>query len=118
MIFCFGSNLAGCHGAGAAREAYENFGAKWGIGVGITGRSYAIPTKDEKIQALPLDKIGVYVRDFLKYAVAHPKQEFFVTAIGCGLAGYEPKDIAPMFRYAPPNCTLHRRLIEALNGTK
>lgn len=111
MIFVFGSNLSGHHGAGAAREAYENFGAKWGVGIGLTGMAYAIPTKDEKLKTLPLEQISLHVRTFLKYAAKHPNKEFFVTAIGCGLAGYDPRQIAPMFKDAPLNCTLHRRFI-------
>lgn len=112
MIFVFGSNERGLHGAGAAHEAHANFGAKWGQGVGMAGRSYAIPTKDDNLKTLPLEKIQVYVRDFLKYAKQYPDREFFVTAIGCGLAGYKPQQLAPMFKDAPLNCTLHRRFIE------
>lgn len=116
MIFVFGSNLAGVHGAGAAKEAYENFDAKWGIGFGLTGRAYAIPTKDKNIETMSVDEIRPYVEEFLKYASRHFNKEFFVTAIGCGLAGHEVKDIAPMFKYAPPNCTLHRRFADYLDS--
>lgn len=116
MIFVFGSNLAGVHGAGAALEANENFGAEYGVGVGPTGRAYAIPTKDKNIQTMPLDTIASFVAAFLKYAASQPKTEFFVTAIGCGLAGYTPEQIAPMFKDAPMNCTLHRRLVEVMDG--
>lgn len=114
MIFVFGSNLAGAHGAGAALEARRNFGALDGQGDGPMNRCYAIPTKDENIQTLPLDRIKAYVKDFIEYAKLHPKKEFFVTAIGCGLAGYQPTDIAPMFKDSPLNCTLHRRLVGVL----
>lgn len=113
MIFVFGSNLVGVHGAGAAREAYENFEAVWGIGKGPTGRAYAIPTKDKELKTLPLSVIQGHVEQFLRYAANNPRTEFFVTAIGCGLAGYEPEQIAPMFQGAPLNCTLHRRLVAA-----
>lgn len=114
MIFVFGSNLAGVHGAGAAKEALENFGAEWGIGEGMTGRAYALPTKDENIQTRSLNDVQASVNSFLDLAVMHPKQEFFVTAIGCGLAGFTPEQIAPMFKDAPMNCTLHRRLVEVM----
>lgn len=102
-IFVFGSNLAGRHGAGAARFAIQNFGARYGVGTGPQGRAYAIPTKDKQLGVLPLDKIKAYVNEFLAYARLNPKLRFKLTAIGCGLAGYKPKDIAPMFEHAPRN---------------
>lgn len=116
MIFVFGSNLAGIHGAGAAKEAFNNFEAISGVGVGPTGRAYAIPTKDKNITTLSLHEIQKHVADFLQYARECSGDEFFVTAIGCGLAGYTPFDIAPMFKNAPQNCTLHRRLVEVMDG--
>ena len=96
-VFVFGSNEAGIHGAGAARQAYEDFGAEWGVGEGPTGDCYALPTKDERIETRDLAGIKTSVDRFLKYAAAHPEQTFLVTAIGCGLAGYKPAQIAPMF---------------------
>lgn len=104
MIFVFGSNLAGIHGAGAARFAKMTHGAVWGEGIGHYGNSYALPTKDRKIQTLSTTAIRVFVNDFLKYAAAHPEMEFQVTRIGCGLAGYTDREIAPMFLNAPLNC--------------
>lgn len=106
MIFVFGSNLAGRHGKGAALCARNKHGAEYGVGVGRTGNAYAIPTKDERIRTLPLESIAVYVKQFLDYAKAHPELEFQVTKIGCGLAGYQERDIAPMFKDAPLNCQL------------
>lgn len=106
MIFVFGSNLAGRHGKGAALFARQNHGAKTGVGVGLYGNSYAIPTKDAKIQTLPLETIGLYVAHFLDFARAYPQLDFNVTKIGCGLAGYQETDIAPLFKGAPPNCLL------------
>lgn len=104
MIFVFGSNLAGIHGAGAAKYALQNEGAIWGKGIGHHGNSYAIPTKDERIQTLPLWHIAEQITDFIAYANAHPECEFKVTQIGCGLAGYKASQIAPLFRDAPFNC--------------
>ena len=106
MVFVFGSNLAGRHGAGAALWARENKGAIYGQGVGIQGDSYAIPTKDEHLNTLPLDVISAHVEQFLVFAEHHPELTFQVTRVGCGLAGYTDEDIAPMFDGAPPNCTL------------
>lgn len=106
MIFVFGSNLAGRHGKGAALFAKQHHGAVYGVGIGHTGNAFAIPTKDEKIRTLPLDRIHVYVQDFLTYARNNPTLEFEVTKIGCGLAGYQEHQIAPMFAGAPMNCHL------------
>lgn len=102
-VFVFGSNLAGIHGGGAARWAYENRGAEWGVGFGLTGTSFAIPTMDWDIETLPLREIEKFVRKFLKFANARPDLEFQITPIGCGRAGYTPEQIAPMFRDAPAN---------------
>lgn len=96
-IFVFGSNLAGYHGAGAAYIAMQDWGAKYGVGFGPTGKAYAIPTKDENIRTLPLECIAVYTGEFATYAKYHPELTFLVTRIGCGLAGYTDKDIAPLF---------------------
>lgn len=106
QIFVFGSNLAGIHGAGAAKIAHEKFDAEWGIGEGIIGRCYAIPTKDHNIETRSLIDINKSVGIFLNYATAHPEFEFLVTAIGCGLAGYEPWQIAPLFAMHPSNVIL------------
>jgi hypothetical protein len=106
MIFVFGSNLAGRHGKGAALFARANHGAVYGQGVGRTGNSYAIPTKDAKLQTLPLPTIRSYILDFLDYAKAHPELTFNVTRVGCGLAGYTDQDIAPLFAGHPANCNM------------
>lgn len=97
MIFVFGSNEAGVHGAGAAKTAYDKEGAIWGKGFGHYGNSFAIPTKDIHIKTLGLRVIKLYVDRFLRYAETHPQLEFKVTQIGCGLAGIKAEDIAPMF---------------------
>jgi hypothetical protein len=106
QVFVFGSNEAGIHGAGAAQFALENCGAELYQGVGMAGDSYAIPTKDTNIKTLPLKQIRKYVDQFLRYTAENPKVDFFVTRIGCGLAGYTDIDIAPMFDGAPRNCIL------------
>lgn len=91
-VFVFGSNLQGMHGGGAARMAYENFGAIWGKGVGLYGQSYAIPTMQGGVET-----IKPYVDDFLLFAKRHSELDFLVTEIGCGIAGFTPRDIAPLF---------------------
>ena len=103
-IFVFGSNEAGIHGAGAAAFAYSKRGARYGFSYGHSGESFAIPTKNEDIQTLPLIMIQGYVNGFLAYAYGKRKLKFMVTRIGCGLAGYKDHEIAPMFEGAPLNC--------------
>ena len=94
-IFVFGSNLAGMHGGGAARIARLHFGAVMGKGVGLQGQSYAIPTMQGGVET-----IRPYVEDFLDFAKHHPEMQFLVTPIGCGIAGFEAEDIAPLFEEA------------------
>lgn len=107
-IFVFGSNLAGRHGKGAALWAVQNRGAKYGQGFGLQGQSFAIPTKGKgnPLPILPLDIIKDYVMLFLEEARSTPELEYEVTPIGCGLAGYLPYQIAPMFSNSPPNVEL------------
>ena len=102
-IFVFGSNLAGFHGGGAARIAYEQFGAEWGVGVGRTGQCYAIPTMQGGVET-----IRPYVDEFIEYTKQHPELTFLVTRIGCGIAGFTDEQIAPLFAAARnlPNVAL------------
>lgn len=96
-VFVFGSNQSGRHGKGAAKTALS-FGAKWGQAEGLQGRSYGIPTKDHSIRrTLALNEIRPYVDRFILFAKDNPQLTFLVTEIGCGLAGYKPKDIKGMF---------------------
>lgn len=99
-IFCFGSNLSGIHGAGAARHAYEHHGAIMGQGIGLQGTSYALPTKGVNISFMPLEDIGRHVAAFISFAQIRPDLTFRVTRVGCGLAGFKDTDIAPLFREA------------------
>ena len=94
-IFVFGSNLAGAHGGGAALLAYRKWGAVWGQGAGLQGQTYAIPTMHGGV-----DKIDPYVKDFICFAKQHPEMTFLVTEIGCGIAGFLPEEIAPLFNEA------------------
>ena len=94
-VFVFGSNLAGYHSGGAACTAMIKFGAKWGQGVGLQGQAYAIPTMQGGV-----DTIKSYVDDFIEFAKAHKELRFLVTPIGCGIAGFKPTEIAPLFAAA------------------
>lgn len=96
-IFVFGSNLEGLHGGGAAYLAYRKWGAIWGQGVGLQGQTYGIPT----MHGGP-DAIRPYVDEFIKFAQVHPELKFLVTEIGCGIAGFTPEEIAPLFTEAIP----------------
>jgi len=105
-IFVFGSNLAGRHGKGAAKDALNKYGAIYGIGEGPVGQSYALPTKDARLQSRTLPDIQVSVNKFTLYANQCSDLHFYVTRVGCGLAGFTDNQIAPMFKGAPPNCQL------------
>ncbi len=117
MVFVFGSNLKGLHGAGAAKFAYRNRGAEMGVALGHRGNSFAIPTKDETIKnTLPLFKINAFVDTFLAYAKRSPDLNFQITRIGCGLAGLRDEDIAPMFKNHSPNCWFDLRWVTWLGS--
>lgn len=113
-MFVFGSNLSGRHGAGSAHHAYKNCGALYGCGIGPQGDSYAIPTKDEFIQSMDLERIAIHVRNFIDYAKDHPELDFEVVKIGCGLAGFKSEEIAPMFKGYPDNCQMPPEFVAIL----
>lgn len=112
-IFVFGSNLAGAHGGGAARLAYKKFGAVWGNGVGLQGQSYAIPTMQGGV-----DTIRPYVNEFIRFAKKHTELTFLVTRIGCGIAGFDDRDIAPLFKDAADvaNILLPQEFVECIQA--
>jgi len=97
QVFVFGSNIEGHHIAGAAKQAYEQFGAIWGVGVGLAGKSYAIPTMGDWVD------LQTYVEQFKEFAKDNPDKEFLLTRIGCGIAGYSDAEIKPLFDDAPKN---------------
>ena len=113
QIFVFGSNIQGLHGGGAAAAAMRSFGAIWGQGVGLQGQSYAIPTMHGGV-----DEIRPYVDEFIDFARQHPELTFLVTRIGCGIAGFTDKQIAPLFVYAleMPNVLLPKSFVDVLKN--
>lgn len=113
-IFVFGSNLAGRHGKGSALEAVRKHGAKRGQGFGRQGNSYAIPTKGHTLKTLSLTSIELHVNEFISYAEFHSHLTFRCVAIGCGLAGYTPDQIAPLFARAPSNVLLPDEFIRII----
>lgn len=114
-VFVFGSNLSGIHGAGAAKHAREAHGAEWGVGEGRTGRSYALPTKEADVRTpRSLDDVRESVGRFVRHARENPGDEFLLTPVGCGLAGFRRSVIGPMFHRAglPPNVVLATSWLE------
>ncbi len=93
-VFVFGSNIQGFHGGGAAWYAHKNFGAEWGVGEGLTGRTYALPTMEGEAS------LQRAVQNFTDCARQHKELTFLVTAVGCGIAGYTPDEVAPLFKEA------------------
>ena len=114
MVFVFGSNLSGIHGAGAAKYAAQHKGAEAGVGKGITGKSYALPTKGKNVTLMTAAEINNHVDDFLQHAHDNPDLEYQVTQVGCGLGGFTRDDIAPMFEYAPLNCYFDKMWVNYL----
>lgn len=112
-IFVFGSNLAGMHGGGAARIAFDRFGAEWGVGVGLTGKCYAIPTMHGGVE-----KIAPYVDEFVDFARSHKEMKFLVTRVGCGIAGFMDEQMAPLFKGAIDleNVLLPRSFVRVIEG--
>ncbi len=112
-IFVFGSNLGGFHAGGAARVANQKFGAEWGVGVGLTGQCYAIPTMQGGVET-----IKPYTDEFVAFAAQHPELTFLVTRIGCGIAGFRDEEIAPLFVDAldAPNVVLPESFVNIING--
>ena len=113
-IFVFGSNMNGHHAGGAAYYACQNLGAEWGQPIGLQGDSYAIPTMGHDMAPLSVEAIADHVNEFLNFAADHSEYSFLVTAIGCGIAGLNPADIAPLFAGATENVFLSEKLIAAL----
>lgn len=109
MVFVFGSNSMGNHGAGAAKTALDHYGAVMGEGNGLHGNSYAIDTMSG------WNHLVDNVNEFINYAKANPRMSFYVTPIGCGIAGYNTYDIAPLFEDAPFNVALCMDLVCALS---
>lgn len=111
-VFVFGSNAAGVHGAGAARTAWQKFGAVWGEGHGHHGQSYAIDTMSGPVE------LAAEAARFCDYAKTRPDLSFLVTEVGCGIAGYSPDQVAPLFSEAPVNVKLPDAFVRSLTRTQ
>lgn len=114
QVFVFGSNEAGIHGAGAARQAYEQFGACMGVGEGPTGQCYAFPTLDKNFKKRSIKDLQHSVRRFFAYARITPEKTFLLTPVGTGLAGYGIEEMKKLFKNAPKNVVKPKEFIERL----
>lgn len=110
-IFVFGSNILGMHGGGAASVAFRKFGAQWGVGEGLTGQCYALPTMEGGV-----DYVEGKVKNFIECVKQHPELKFFVTRVGCGIAGFQDSEIGPLFRdaVAMPNVILPKEFVDEI----
>ena len=99
-VFVFGSNGFGAHNGGAAATAVAKFGAVMGQAEGLQGQSYAINTMDG------MDVMAEQIARFIEFAKEHPDLKFLVTEIGCGIAGYTPEEVVPLFKEVPDNVVL------------
>jgi hypothetical protein len=114
-VFVFGSNLEGRHGAGAAKTAVNLFGAKHGRN-GLCGQSYALPTVGRLLVRMHINDIKKHAAEFLEFARKRDDLTFYLTEVGCGLAGHSVNDIAPLFRDYPSNVIIPKRFYDVLLG--
>jgi tetrahydromethanopterin S-methyltransferase subunit A len=117
-IFVFGSNTQGRHSKGAALTAQRKFGAKYGVGEGITGKTYALPTVGNNLSKMSVETIRKHVNRFLRCAAENPDKIFLVTLVGCGLAGHKVRDIGPMFKERTENVILPKQFWDEINKSK
>lgn len=119
-IFVFGSNKNGHHLGGAAQQAFRQFGAVWNMGFGFQGQSFAIPTLDEKLEKLSIDELKVFVNQFIGLAKNNLNNNFLVTEIGCGIAGFKQEEIAPLFKECinAYNVYLPESFVKIINRTQ
>lgn len=105
-IFVFGSNLAGKHLGGAAKQAKEMFGASDGVGEGLTGKCYAFPTLDSRFKKVTKRKLMISIFKLYICCLEFPKRKFLLTKVGCGIAGFKEDKIKSIFKNYPENLIL------------
>lgn len=106
QVFVFGSNLAGLHNGGAAKQAHADFNAEIGVGEGLTGQCYAFPTLDSGLNKLNVGELGRSRDNFYRCAVLNPDKEFLLTKVGCGIAGFPEEQMKALFESVPSNVIL------------
>ena len=104
-VFVFGSNMNGNHYGGAARIAYDHFGASWGVGEGESGMTYAIPTLNHGMEKVTHQQLSGSISRFIAFCEEHPEKEFYLTKIGCGIAGWSIYEVAEIFFETLKNIT-------------
>lgn len=107
QVFVFGSNTEGRHGGGAAYFAHKHFGAEWGLAEGLSGQTYAIPTCDIMIDKVDIEVLSQSIDRFIGHACGTADTIYLVTPIGCGIAGFTPEEIAPLFLLAKQVENIH-----------
>ena len=112
-IFVFGSNAQGVHGAGAARYARMYYGAELGVGEGLTGEAYALPTKHTQYKTMSLQEVQLAMQRFALFAKEHPEMDFLLTSVGCGLAGFTPEQIGKIMPRLSDNVYIQARLAQS-----
>lgn len=105
-VFVFGSNLAGIHAGGAARQAHDSFGAEYRVGEGLTGQCYAFPTLDQDFKQMSPVQLALGREVFYRCAISHPDLTFLMTAVGTGIAGYSEETMKKLFKNVPSNVVL------------
>ena len=124
-IFVFGSNTEGQHWGGAAAAAFHHYGAKWGKSFGASGKSFAIPSvevtldrkgNEKSRRTLELAELRAYVKRFRRYVTAHPDLEFFLTRVGCSIAGLKDEDVGPMFGPPQPNVNYPKEWVKLVKA--
>lgn len=118
MVFLAGTNTDGRHGAGSARYAYLHEGLVMGVGEGRSGNTYALPTVGHNLARMCYPEVAAHVWKFIQYATEHPNEQFQVTRVGCGLAGFKDSEIAILFDNAPENCYFDEAWKEFLPNKK
>jgi hypothetical protein len=96
-VIVVGTNVDGLHGGGAAAFAHERFGLRWGVGEGLCGQSYALPTMEGP------EKLTFAAHRFVLYASLSHDLVFLLTKVGCGIAGYDEAAVGWLFAGAPAN---------------
>lgn len=105
-IFVFGSNLQGRHGKGAALHAKLHYGAKNGVAEGLTGSAYALPTKNTPYKNMSFEELSVHAEKFVIFSKQRQDLTFLLTKIGCGLAGFNEKEVSKLFNSCLDNVLL------------
>lgn len=111
-IFVFGSNTRGLHYSGAALYANQAYGADMGVGEGLTGDSYALPTCSGPQTPSPRGDVRAACERFRRFAIDHPEHDFLLTAVGCGIAGFDVVEVAEWLGVMPDNVYVQAKLVD------